>query len=236
MLCVAAVSCPVLSVVLSVVLGIAETAAATSSRMDILSDDAAPSAADSVDVGTMRPIARLAAGCEQADPPRQSAVVGAALGADRDPGAPDLLGDAPAAAARGRRISGRGGECAYAAQTGRGTAAAAAGRGRGRRGRRHRDLPEPQRSEGRAPAPGRIAQRLVADRGSAARGDAQAGWSQRGPGAAAARYCGLPQTPPPTATDSASVEGKLVRPTTSGTSFAPFMPRSTPKGGESDGL
>ncbi|WP_223153962.1 hypothetical protein [Bradyrhizobium japonicum] len=40
------------------ILGIAETAAATSWRMDILSDDAAPSAAESVDVDAMRPIAR----------------------------------------------------------------------------------------------------------------------------------------------------------------------------------
>lgn len=39
------------------VLGISATAAATSSRMDILSDDAAASPAESVDVGAMRPIA-----------------------------------------------------------------------------------------------------------------------------------------------------------------------------------
>lgn len=37
--------------------GIAESRAATSSRMDILSDDAAGSPAESVDVGAMRPIA-----------------------------------------------------------------------------------------------------------------------------------------------------------------------------------
>ncbi|UFW47097.1 MULTISPECIES: hypothetical protein [Bradyrhizobium] len=37
--------------------GIAEAPAATSSRMDILSDDAAGSPAESVDVGAMRPIA-----------------------------------------------------------------------------------------------------------------------------------------------------------------------------------
>ncbi|MCK1396962.1 hypothetical protein IVB45_25480 [Bradyrhizobium sp. 4] len=44
--------------VLCVVLGPAGTMAATSSRIDVLSDDAAGSPADSVDVGTMRPIAR----------------------------------------------------------------------------------------------------------------------------------------------------------------------------------
>lgn len=53
-LCAAATACWVLSIIL----GVAETAAATSSHMDILSDDAAPSAAESVDVGAMRPIAR----------------------------------------------------------------------------------------------------------------------------------------------------------------------------------
>lgn len=46
--------------VLCVVLGIAESVAATSSRMDILSDDVASSPAESVDVGAVRPIARPA--------------------------------------------------------------------------------------------------------------------------------------------------------------------------------
>lgn len=41
-----------------VVLGGAGTLAATSSRVDVLSEDAAGSVAESVDVGTMRPIAR----------------------------------------------------------------------------------------------------------------------------------------------------------------------------------
>lgn len=46
--------------VLCMVAGLAATSAATSSRMDILSDNAAPSAADSVDVGATSPIARSA--------------------------------------------------------------------------------------------------------------------------------------------------------------------------------
>jgi general secretion pathway protein N len=46
--------------VLCAVLGIADCPAATSSRMDILSDDAASSPAESVDVGTVKPIARPA--------------------------------------------------------------------------------------------------------------------------------------------------------------------------------
>lgn len=46
--------------VLCAVLGIAESGAATSSRMDILSDDAASSPAESVDVGAVKPIARPA--------------------------------------------------------------------------------------------------------------------------------------------------------------------------------
>ena len=41
-------------------LGKAGTMAATSSRVDVLSDDAADNPADSVDVGTMKPIARPA--------------------------------------------------------------------------------------------------------------------------------------------------------------------------------
>lgn len=45
---------------LCVVLGIAESVAATSSRMDILSDDVASGPAESVDVGAVRPIARPA--------------------------------------------------------------------------------------------------------------------------------------------------------------------------------
>lgn len=45
---------------LCAVLGIAATSAATSSRMDILSDDAAASPAESFDVGEMRPIVRPA--------------------------------------------------------------------------------------------------------------------------------------------------------------------------------
>src|SRR4051812_45898625 len=45
---------------LCAVLGITESGAATSSRMDILSDDAAGSPAESVDVGAVRPIARPA--------------------------------------------------------------------------------------------------------------------------------------------------------------------------------
>lgn len=45
---------------LCVVLGIAESVAATSSRMDILSDDVGSGPAESVDVGAVRPIARPA--------------------------------------------------------------------------------------------------------------------------------------------------------------------------------
>lgn len=45
---------------LCVVLGAAGAMAATSPRMDVLSDDAAGNPADSIDVGTMRPIARPA--------------------------------------------------------------------------------------------------------------------------------------------------------------------------------
>lgn len=54
--------------VLCAVLGIAESVAATSSRMDILSDDAASGPAESVDVGAVRPIVRPAAATSKPAP------------------------------------------------------------------------------------------------------------------------------------------------------------------------
>lgn len=41
---------------------------------------------------------------------------------------------------------------------------------------------------------------------------------------------------PATASAPADSGGKLTMPTTANTSFAPFVPRSTPKNGEADGL
>lgn len=54
--------------VLCAALGIAQTMAATSSRVDILSDDMAASPAESVDVGAVRPIARPAPAASQPVP------------------------------------------------------------------------------------------------------------------------------------------------------------------------
>lgn len=45
-----------------------------------------------------------------------------------------------------------------------------------------------------------------------------------------------PPGPPAMGAPPPAAGGKLVMPTTGDTSFAPFVPRSTPKGGESDGL
>jgi general secretion pathway protein N len=56
--------------VLCAALGVAATVAATSSRMDILSDDAAGSPAESVDVGAVRPIARPEQAVSKPAPPR----------------------------------------------------------------------------------------------------------------------------------------------------------------------
>jgi len=236
MLCVAAASCSVLSVVLSVVLGIAETAAATSSRMDILSDDAAPSAADSVDVGTMRPIARPAQAASKPIPrgnPLWSVPLSALtvtqerpiFSATRRP-RPRAVAASPVeevnAPAPLKPVEGPPPLLLVGAVVGEGDAIAI--------------------------FLNRNDQKVVRLR----QGESLSGWSltevqprevtlkQGGRSEVLALQrpdtAASPQTPPPTATDSASVEGKLVRPTTSGTSFAPFMPRSTPKGGESDGL
>ena len=45
-----------------------------------------------------------------------------------------------------------------------------------------------------------------------------------------------PAGPPPVAAAPADAGGQLTMPTTANTSFAPFVPRSVPKNGESDGL
>lgn len=65
----------------------------------------------------------------------------------RDPGVLDLLGHAPAAIARLRRIPGQKDRSA-ATQAGRGGAAATAGRRGGRAGRCYRDFPQPYRQRG----------------------------------------------------------------------------------------
>lgn len=231
MLCAAAASCWVLSMIL----GVAETAAATSSRMDILSDDAPPSAAESVDVGAMRPIARPSQAASKPIP-RGNPLWSVPLSALT------VTQERPIFSAM-RRPSPRAVAASPIEEV---------------------NVPAPPRpvegpplllvgavvGEGDAIAifVNRADQKVVRLR----QGESLGGWSlaevqprevtlkqgDRSEVLALHRPdpAASPRTPPPTPTDSASVEGKLVTPTTGDASFAPFVPRSTPKGGESDGL
>ena len=152
------------------VLGITESVAATSSRMDILSDDAAGSPAESRRCRCGRPIARPAPATSKPAPrgnPLWSVPLSALTGTQERPIFSAMRRPPP------RAVAAAPVEEAHraAAEAGRSAAAADAGRGRGGRGRCHRDPRQPHRSEGRPAAAGRIAGRLVADLGPAARGD-----------------------------------------------------------------
>ena len=154
-------------------LGAGMAMAATSPQMDILTDEAVRSSADTIDVDTVRPIAK------PAQPAASRSCAAIRCGrcrcrrADREQGTPDLFGRAPAAAACGRGVAGGTGLCAAAPEGGRRSAAARPGRSRGGRGRRHCDPHGPH-------APGR----------NAGRGNVEARRAQRGAGAAAAGSAG----------------------------------------------
>ncbi|RXT36755.1 hypothetical protein [Bradyrhizobium betae] len=218
---------------LCAVLGIAATSAATSSRMDILSDDAA-GPAESVDVGAGRPIAQPAQAMSKPVPrgnplwavplsalpttqerpifsasrrPPPRAV--AASPVDEAPPPPPRPVDAPPPLMLVGAVVGEGDAIAILVN--------------------------------------RTDQKVVRLR----QGESLGGWSltavqprevtlkqgdrsevlalQRPDAAATAG-------PPEGATMPVDAGGKLTMPTTADTSFAPFVPRSTPKNGEADGL
>ena len=224
--------------VLCAVAGMSGISAATSSRMDILSDDAAPGAAESVDVGAVRPIAQPAQAPSKPIPrgnPLWSVPLSALTATQERPIFSAMRRPPPRAVA-----------ASPAEEV---------------------NVPAPPRlleapppllllgavvGEGEAIAifVNRTDQKVVRLR----QGESLGGWSltevqprevtlkqgDRSEVLALQRPDGIPAGPPVGAPAIAAgppdVGGKLTMPTTTDTSFAPFVPRSTPKNGESDGL
>ncbi|HEV2154857.1 MAG TPA: hypothetical protein VGR99_10865 [Bradyrhizobium sp.] len=222
--------------VVCTVLGITGSLAATSSRMDILSDDAAGSPAESVDVGAVRPIARPAAPASKPAPrgnPLWSVPLSALTGTQERP-----------IFSATRRPPPRAVSAAPAEEV---------------------QVPPPLKpAEG--PPPLLLVGAVVGEGDAIAilinrtdqkvirlrQGESLGGWSldqvqprevtlkqgdrsevlalQR-PEAASA-----PASAPGTAAVAADGSGQLMMPTPGGPSFAPFVPRSTPKNGLPDGL
>lgn len=215
---------------LCALLGTAEAMAATSSRVDILPDDAASSPAESVDVGAVRPIARPAPATSKPAPrgnPLWSVPLSALTGTQERPIFSATRRPPPRAVAAAP---------AEEAQT----------------------PPPPKPVE--APPPLMLVGAVVGEGDAIAilvnrtdqkvvrlrQGESLGGWSltsvqprevtfkqgDRSEVLALQR----PDGSSGPATGPAESGGKLTMPTTASTSFAPFVPRSTPKHGEADGL
>lgn len=225
---------PALCALALAVQGIAATSAATSSRMDILSDDAAASPAESVDVGALRPIARPAQPVSKPVPRGNPlwAVPFSAL---------TVTQERPIFSAS-RRPPPR----AVAASPVEAVAAP----------------PPPKPAE--APPPLLLVGAVVGEGDAIAilvnrtdqkvvrlrQGDTVGGWSltsvqprevtfkqgERSEILALRKPDGTPAAPPAAGAMPPDAGGKLTMPATTDTSFAPFVPRSTPKNGEPDGL
>lgn len=215
-----------------VALGMAATSAATSSRMDILSDDAVASPAESVDVGAMRPIARPAQPVSKPVPRGNPlwAVPFSAL---------TVTQERPIFSAS-RRPPPR----AVAASPVETMAAPP----------KPAEAPPPLLLVGAVVGEGdaiailvnRTDQKVVRLR----QGDTVGGWSltsvqprevtfkqgERSEILALKKPDGTPAAPSAAGAMPPDAGGKLIMPATTDTSFAPFVPRSTPKNGESDGL
>jgi len=227
---------PIGLAVLCAALGMAETMAATSSRMDILPDDAAPSPAESVDVGAVRPIAGPGPAASK-PAPRGNPLWSVPLSALT------VTQERPIFSATRRPPP-------------RAVAAAPVDEVRPPAPPKPVEAPPPLMLVGAVVGEGdaiailvnRTDQKVVRLR----QGESLDGWSltsvqprevtfkqgDRTEVLALQRPDGT--TPPggspaPTA-GPADGGGKLTMPTTTSTSFAPFVPRSTPKNGESDGL
>jgi general secretion pathway protein N len=221
--------------VVCAVLGIAGAIAATSSRMDILSDDAAGSPAESVDVGAVRPIVRAEPTASKPAPrgnPLWSVPLSVltvtqerpVFSASRRP-PPRAVAAAPVEEVRvapPKPVEAPPPLLLVGAVVGEGDAIAI--------------------------LVNRADQKVVRMR----QGETVGGWSltsvqprevtfkqgdrsevlalQRPDGTAAPAGAPVAGAPP------VDVGGKLTMPTTANTSFAPFVPHSTPKNGESDGL
>lgn len=222
-------------VVLCVVLGIAGSMAATSSRVDILSDDVAGSPAESVDVGTVRPIARPTPPASKPGPhgnPLWSVPLSALTATQERPIFSAMRRPPPSAVAAApiKEV--------------------------------HAPPPKPVD----APLPLMLVGAVVGEGDAIAilvnrtdqkvvrlrQGESLGGWSlisveprevtfkqgDRSEVLALQRPDGTSAPAGTTATAAAPEDsgGKLTMPTTANTSFAPFVPRSTPKSGEADGL
>ncbi|EJN12845.1 hypothetical protein PMI42_03851 [Bradyrhizobium sp. YR681] len=218
---------------LCAVLGVAAASAATSSRMDILSDDAA-GPAESVDVGAMRPIAQPAQAASKPIP-RGNPLWAVPLSALT------MTQERPIFSASRRPPP-------------RAVAASPVEEVSAPPPPRPVDAPPPLLLVGAVVGEGeaiailvnRIDQKVVRLR----QGESLGGWSltavqprevtlkqgDRSEVLALQRPDGTTTASPTAATTPAESGGKLTMPTTTDTSFAPFMPRSTPKNGESDGL
>lgn len=218
---------------LCAVLGSAGSPAATSSRVDILSDDAAGSPAESVDVGTMKPIVRPAQSASKPIP-RGNPLWSVPLSALT------VTQERPIFSAMRRPPPG-----AVAASPVEEVNAPAPPR--------PVETPPPLLLVGAVVGEGdaiaifvnRIDQKVVRLR----QGESLGGWSltevlprevtfkqgDRSEVLALQRPDGTAVAPSAAATAPADA-GQLMMPATTDTSFAPFVPRSTPKNGESDGL
>lgn len=221
--------------VLCVVLGIAGTMAATSSRVDILSDDGAGSPAESVDVGAVRPIARPTPSASKPAPrgnPLWSVPLSALTATQERPIFSAIRRPPP------RAVAAAPIEEAHAPPP------------------KPVDAPPPLMLVGAVVGEGdaiailvnRTDQKVVRLR----QGESLGGWSlisvqprevtlkqgDRSELLALQRPDGTSAPAGTTATEAAPADsgGKLTMPTTANTSFAPLVPRSTPKNGEADGL
>lgn len=214
---------------LCVVVGTAGTMAATSSRMDVLSDDAAANPAESVDVGTMRPIARPAQQVPGKPIPRGNplwSVPLSALNATQERPIFSAMRRPPPRAVAASPVE---------------------------------ESPAPPPSPVEAPPPLLLVGAVVGEGDAIAilinrndqkvvrlrQGESLGGWSltsvqprevtfkqgERSEVLALRRPDAAASASPP-----ADAGGKLAIPGPADPSFSPFAPRSTPKNGESDGL
>ena len=214
---------------LCVVLGAAGAMAATSSRVDVLSDDPAGNPAGNIDVGTMRPISRPAQQSPSRPVPRGNplwSVPLSALSATQERPIFSAMRRPPPRAVVAAPVE---------------------------------ESPAPPPKPVEAPPPlllvgavvgegdaiailvNRLDQKVVRLR----QGESLGGWSltsvqprevtfKQGERSEVLALQRLDATAP--AGPPAEVGGKLTMPGPSDPSFAPFVPRSTPKNGESDGL
>lgn len=221
--------------VLCAVLGITESVAATSSRMDILPDDAASSPAESVDVGAVRPIARPAPAASKPAPrgnPLWSVPLSALTGTQERPifsatrrPPPRAVAAVPAEEAQTpppKPVEALPPLMLVGAVVGEGDAIAILVN---RTDQKIIRLRQGESLDGWSLAS--VQPREV----TLKQGDRSEVLALQRPEAASA-----PASAPGMAAASADGSGQLKMPIPGGLAFAPFVPRSTPKNGQPDGL